>query len=116
MSFENNIKKWVTIDNELKNLNDKTKELRSQRNDLCESIMEEVEDKNLHRAVIKISDGRLKFTNTKQTAPLTLSYVESCLKDVIPNESQVEIIMNYIKEKREVKNVSEIKRYRESVP
>lgn len=114
MSFENNIKKWVSIDTELKNLGDKTKELRNQRNELCDSIMDEVEEKNLHQAVIKISDGRLKFSNTKQTAPLSLGYVETCLKDVIPNESQVEIIMNYIKEKREVKMVSEIKRYRES--
>ena len=111
MSFEEHIKKWVHLDSEIKDLNEKQKELRNKKNQLCNSIMNEVEEKNLQQAIINITDGKLKFAQTKQTAPLTLSFIDRCLKEVIPNENQVELIMNYIKEKRESKMISEIKRY-----
>ena len=52
----------------------------------------------------------LKFANVKQTAPLTLKFLEGCLSTCIQSPEQVEIIMNYIKENRESKYVSDIKR------
>lgn len=38
MSFENKIQQWVQLDNQLKHLNEKTKELREKRNILEENI------------------------------------------------------------------------------
>ena len=38
-SFENNIKTWVNIDNQIKSLNEKARELREQRNELCDQIL-----------------------------------------------------------------------------
>ena len=109
--FQDNIKKWVALDTQLKTLNDKTKELRTERNDLTDGIMEFVADNNLSSSTIKISDGRLKFNQTKQTAPITLGFLETCLMDLFNSEEKVQQVMNYIKEKREVKVVTDIKRY-----
>lgn len=109
--FQDNIKKWVALDTQLKILNDKTKELRTERNDLTDGIMEFVADNNLSSSTIKISDGRLKFNQTKQTAPITLGFLETCLMDLFNSEEKVQQVMNYIKEKREVKVVTDIKRY-----
>ena len=61
-------------------------------------------------ATVNISDGRIRFVNTKQTAPLTLKFVEDCLNHCINNEEKVGKIMEYIKGAREVKYVSDIKR------
>lgn len=109
--FQSNIKKWVALDTQLKSLNDKTKEIRGERNDLSDGIMEFVADNNLSSSTIKISDGRLKFNQTKQTAPITLGFLETCLMDLFNEEEKVQKIMEYIKEKREVKMVTDIKRY-----
>ena len=38
MSFENQIQQWVSLDNQLKQLNEKTKDLREKRNTLEEKI------------------------------------------------------------------------------
>ena len=38
-SFENNIKNWVNIDNQIKALNEKARELREERNELCDEIL-----------------------------------------------------------------------------
>ena len=110
MSLEENIKKWVSIDNQLKTVTDKAKELREAKNTMEEVILEYVEAKKMNNATINISDGKLRFISTKQTAPLTLKYVEECLKECIKNEEQVTTIMNHIKESREIKYVPDIKR------
>ena len=111
MSFEENIKKWVALDNQLKTLNEKTKQLRDDKNNLEEGIMTYVDTNKLSNATVNISDGKLRFVSTKQTAPLTLKYVEECLAKCIGNEGQVTQIMKVIKESREVKYTADIKRY-----
>ena len=65
MSFEGQIQQWVQIDNQLKQLNDKAKELRDKRNLLEQNITTHVFSNNLSNSTVKISDGRLKFVNTK---------------------------------------------------
>jgi hypothetical protein len=111
MSFETNIQQWVSIDNQIKTLSDRMKELKEKKNILGENINEYVETNSLGNSVIQISDGQLKFTKNKETQPLTFKYLEKCLNEIINNEEQVKQILEYIKEKREVKYVSEIKRF-----
>jgi len=111
MSFENQIQQWVSLDNQLKQLNEKTKELREKRNVLEETITNYASSNNLSNATIGISDGKLKFVNTKVQEPLTFKYLEKTLSEVIKNESQVKLIMEHIKQKRSAKIVPEIKRF-----
>lgn len=111
MSLEQQIQQWVAVDNQLKTLTDKVKELRDQKNTLSENINTHVENSDLQNATIKISDGKLKFVQLKETQPLTFKFLDSCLREIIKSEEQVDKIMEYIKNKREVKYVSEIKRF-----
>ena len=111
MSFENQIQQWVLLDNQLKQLNEKVKDLRYKRNDLEENITTYASENNLSNATVKISDGNLKFTNTKVQEPITFKYLEKTLAEVIKNESQVKLIMEHLKQKRSVKIVPEIKRF-----
>ena len=109
--FERNIQKWVAVDNQLKIVNEKAKELRDEKNDLLEDINMYIETNKLNNASIDISDGKLKFAQSKITQPLTLKFIENCLSNIINDQRQVTQIMKYIKDKREKKDVSEIKRY-----
>jgi hypothetical protein len=111
MSFENQIQQWVQLDNQLKELNEKTKAIREKRNSLEENITNYATSNNLSNATINISDGKLKFVNTRVPETLTFKYLEKTLGEVIKNESQVKLIMEHIKLKRNIKNVSEIKRF-----
>lgn len=110
MSFNEKIRNWVSIDNQISSLRDQMRELRITKNELKEEIYTYAEQNQLDRAVIKISDGQLKFQQTKQTSPITLKYLKKCLSECIPDNDQVELILNYIKEKREFKTVYDIKR------
>lgn len=110
MSFDQYIQKWVSVDNQIKVLNEKAKELKQERNSAEEVIIKYVNTNGLSNAVVNISDGKLKFGQTKQVAPLTLKYVEACLSKCINNTDQVEIIMKYIKSSREISYEADIKR------
>ena len=110
MSFEQNIQQWVLLDNQIKKLTDKVKELRELKNNQTETILQHVETNNLSNATVQISDGKLKFASIRQTTPLTFKFVEDCLNKCIGNSEQVEKIINFIKESREIKYIPDIKR------
>jgi predicted transcriptional regulator len=109
--LDKTIQNWVELDNELKKLNEKAKDIRTRKNDIEDKIMTYVEDNNMNNSVVNIMDGKIKFCETKQTSPLTLGFLEKCLSEVIANQGQVKQIVDYIKSKRESKMVPEIKRY-----
>lgn len=111
MNLDQQIKDWVQLDNQLKTLIEKTKELRDKRNLVHNGIIDYASKNDLLNSNIKISDGRLKFNQTRVAPPLTFKYLEKCLGEVIRNEKQVTQIMEYVKSKREIKSVYEIKRY-----
>ena len=111
MSFEQHIQQWVSIDNQMKQLTDKIKELRDKKNTLNDAIFNHVDNSNLSNATVQISDGRIKFVKTKDTQVLTFKYLETCLHEIIKNEDQVNKIVEYIKNKREIKYVPEIRRF-----
>jgi hypothetical protein len=111
MSFENQIQQWVSIDNQLKVLNDKIKVLRETRNTLSSNITSYAEKNKLTNSTVNISDGKLKFVNTKVQSPLTFKFLEKTLGEVIHNEVQAKYIVEQLKDKRDVKIIPEIKRF-----
>ena len=111
MSLEENIKHWVRLDDQLKLVNEKAKEIREQKNNFESNILVYVEKNNLENATAKINGGKLKFIENKQTAPLTLKFIEECLSQSINDQAKIKEIMLTIKEQREIKYVKDIKRY-----
>ena len=86
------------------------RDIRTEKSIINDEILEIVEEKQLGKATVNISDGKLRFVAAKHTTPLTLTYVEKCLGELITNAKQVEQIMTYIKKNRETKTTTEIKR------
>ena len=86
MSFENQIQQWFQLDNQVKQMNEKTKELREKRSSLEKSIINHVSSNNLSNATVKINNEKLKFATTKVPEPLTFKYLEKTLCEVIKND------------------------------
>ena len=110
MEFKEQIQQWVTIDNQLKIIGERMKDLRDKKNEITDQINTHIETAELSNSVVKINDGQLKFIKVKETQPLTFKYLETCLSEIIKNEEQVKKIIEYVKNKREITYVSEIKR------
>ena len=71
MSFESQIQQWVSVDNQLKQINEKARELRDKRNTLEQNITTYAASNNLSNATVQIRDGKLKVANSRVPEPLT---------------------------------------------
>jgi hypothetical protein len=111
MSFDNEIQQWLQIDNQIKKLNEQSKLLREQRNTLESNLTNYAKINNFTDKTIKVNNNKIKFIDTKIPEPLTFKYLEKTLGEIIKNESQVNVIMEHIKQKRSIKVVPEIKRF-----
>ena len=109
--LDQQLQQWVTIDNQIKLLNDKLKELRDKKNTLNTNITTYAEKNNLMNTTIRFGDDKIKFGTTKVQQPVTLTYLEKCLSEIIKNEGQSKQIFEYIKNHRETKTNPEIKRF-----
>jgi hypothetical protein len=110
--FIENVQKWMVQENQLKLLNEKSKQLRDAKTETTKQICEYIRSKNLQTTKIELSDGELKLFDKREYPPLTFSYIRECLEQIISEESQIEYILQYIKEHREVKSTTDIKRVR----
>ena len=50
--FETSIQKWVALDNQIRNINERTKQLRDEKNHLEETILQHIETNKLNNAVV----------------------------------------------------------------
>jgi DNA primase catalytic subunit len=107
--FIENIKKWITIDSQLKTVNEKTKKMRDIKNELSEKICN-YKDNNAINNTIKITDGELRFYQKKEQTPLSFGYIENCLEQILTDQTQIDFVMDYIKDNREVNIITDIKR------
>ena len=104
------IQRWVLLDSQLKIVNDKTKQLREMRSQLNSQISQYMLQNNMSNTKIDISDGDLRICEKKDYSSNTFGYIERCLDELISDKTQVEYIIKYLKENREVNVSSEIKR------
>lgn len=112
MTLEENIKGWIKLDNQIKELSTELKNLRSQKESYNKDIIQHVQDNNLEQAIIKIGNGRLKFIDTNTVQPLTYKFISECLCDYFEDDREIVMeIIYHIKSKRAIKTTKEIKRY-----
>jgi len=108
--FIEDVKKWVLVDSQLKIVNEKTRKMRELKNDLSDKICDYMTDNNLLQNKIKLSDGELWIHERKSQTPLTFGYIEKTLSNIISDKEQLEYVIQYLKENREVTTSSDIKR------
>jgi hypothetical protein len=109
-NFIKNVQQWVAIDTQLKIINEKTKSIRNRKTELLREINDYVKNNELQNTRIEISDGDLRFYEKKEYSPLTYTYLETCLGEIIPDKKQVEYIMMYLKDHRQIKTSQDIRR------
>lgn len=111
MSFSDNIKKWVSIDDDIKKLNIELKNKRNDRSYILNKILDHKNENNLEGKLIKYKSEMLKFINWRQYQNITYEFIKTCLNELIEDDKQVDLIISYMKEKRRYKNVEDIKRF-----
>jgi len=108
--FIENIQTWVMIDSQIKLINEKVKKARETKYKVLEEINTYVAENKIENTKIEISDGELRFYEKKEYQPITFGYVEDSLGKIISDKKQVDFIMNYLRENREITVSKDIRR------
>lgn len=108
--FSQNVKRWVTIDTQLKLINEKTKLLREEKHSLSAGICDQLKKTGNQHRTISIHDSDLKIYEKKDYSPLTFSFLEEHLGKIMNDPSQVDFVIRYLKDKREIKITNDLKR------
>ena len=108
--LQDEIKNWVSKDNEIKLLNERIQELRKNRDVYSNNILTYVETNNMYNNKVKISDSTLQFSSIKQQQTLSYRFLESCAQEYFLNNEKTKEFINFVKSKREAKFVNIIKR------
>lgn len=109
-SFVSYVQKWVLLDSQLKMANEKMKTLREEKSQLGHKICDHLQETgNSHRKIM-IHDGDLKVYEKKEYSPLTFSFLEQHLGKIMTDPQQLNYVIQYLKEQREIKTSNDLKR------
>lgn len=103
------VKNWVILDQKIQMINEKTKQIRELKSTITTDICDYIKRNNI-TSNIGISNGELRMYDKKDYKPLTFTYVERCLHEIIKDKTHVEYIIKYLKDNREITVSQDIKR------
>ena len=103
------VKNWVILDQKIQMINEKTKQIRELKSTITTDICDYIKRNNI-TSNIGISNGELRIYDKKDYKPLTFTYVEKCLNEIIKDKTHVEYIIKYLKDNREITTSQDIKR------
>lgn len=106
--FEENVKKFVVIDDLIKKKQKEMTELKNQKKP-CEEFIINCLDQ-MDETVIEIGDGKIKKNKLETKAPLNTEIIKEAISQKIDNPSVVEDIMNLMQELRPIKTRTNLKR------
>jgi predicted nucleic acid-binding Zn-ribbon protein len=110
--MESHLEKWLLLDNQIKQYNEKIGELRERKKVMEKQMIDYVSKQKEHPSFYKVSTNeKVKFTHTNVYSPLTFTYLEKSLNEIVKNKEQVELILQYIRQKREKKVITQLSRF-----
>ena len=104
-----NVKDWIVIDNEMKEMRKKMKEYRKQKKTLTENLVNVMKSNEID--CFDIQNGQLIYTKQKIKAPLSKKHLLGSLTTYFKNDKDmVEKLSSFIMDSREEKIKENIRR------
>ena len=103
-----NIKDWVSIDTQMRELQSKIRELRNNKKSITNQLIDVMRNNEID--CIDIKDGQIVYSKTKVKVPLNKKTMYELLSTYFKSDNQAENVVNYIMENREEKEKESIKR------
>ena len=108
LDFKENVKEWITLDDDIKTLNLALKERKQKKNELTPKVLEFMNEYEVHD--VKTTDGQLKFSKSLTSKPLNKKYLVSRLGDFFKDYTKGEKAVDFIYENRDKEEKLKLKR------
>ena len=108
LEFKNNVKEWLTLDDDIITLQKAIKDRKSKKNDLTPKILDFMNRFKIND--LNTNNGKLKFTKSLQTKPLNKQFLISRLGDFFKDFSKGEKAASFILENRDKEEKLKLRR------
>jgi len=108
IEFKNNVKDWVTLDDDINTLQKAIKERKKKKDELTPQIMDFMNRFKIND--LNTVNGKLKFTKTLYTKPLNKQYLISKLGDFFKDFNKGEKAASFILENRDKEEKFKLRR------
>jgi len=106
-----NIKKWITLDEEIKNLQRQIKEKRNEKKENTETLVRIMRDNEIDCFDLDSNGDKLIYTKQKIKKSLSKKHLMKCLMQYFKEDSQqAKQVSNFILNNREEKIKENIRR------
>jgi hypothetical protein len=106
-----NIKQWITLDEEIKNLQRQIKEKRNEKKENTETLVRIMRDNEIDCFDLDSNGGKLIYTKQKIKKSLSKKHLMKCLMQYYKEDSQqARQVSNFILNNREEKIKENIRR------
>jgi uncharacterized coiled-coil DUF342 family protein len=92
--FKNNVKKWLSIDDEIREIRAKCKKLTNDKKEFEENILKYLDEVNEKEFLVH--DGKLRKNVYKSKAPLSKESIQKALNELIKDKTQVTTMTDHI--------------------
>ena len=106
--FKEVVVNWVKIDDDIRSLNQKIKDLKDEKKEFEVFILEYMN--TINENVINISDGKLRLNRSKTKAPLKEENIQSALLDITKDSNKALELTKYIFQSRPLRERVNLKR------
>lgn len=109
-NLEASLKNWIRLDTQIRVANQQLRTLRKEHDQITLTVCNFIQEHKMENRKIETTDSKIEFYEKKSHASLSYSFLEKYLADIIPDEKNVEYIIEYLKSKRETKKTPDLKR------
>jgi hypothetical protein len=118
--LKENIKKYISLDNYIKEQNTKLATYREQKRSLEENILYTIKEYDLKDIEINLPDGKLEYLEKETHSSISIQFLRNSIinyysektKNMILANQQAETLLNYILNQRSTKIEPTLKRSR----
>ena len=108
VDFKNNVKEWVTLDDDIKTLQKAMTERKKRKNELTPTILKFMSDYKVND--LNTQNGQIKFVKSVSTKPLNKQYLISRLSDFFKDLEKGEKAATFLLENRDKEEKFRLKR------
>jgi hypothetical protein len=112
--FKNKVLKWLAIDDQIREMRAKSKDLTKQKKEHEEFILSFLE--NVGEKELAVSDGKLRRNVSKSKKPISKEWIQKSLNDLIQDKTKATTITDHIINNRETVERINLKRTKNRGP
>lgn len=112
--FKKKVLKWLEIDDEIRSMRAKSKELTNDKKQYEESILSFLE--NVGEKELNVKDGKLRRNVSKTKAPLNKASIQKALTEIVKDKTKADAMTDHIINSRPVVERVNLKRTKNRGP